>query len=183
MSSDVFVLSSARDPSASTAIRRAAELAGVSLSRIQDAVFGLKPASSFPDLESISRSAGLTCPSVGVSSSLRALAFSADSILSDDAGLTVVIGLTVDECVAVLLASPETVGRLNLLPPARLAARSLNGAEPALRLAGINSSDVQICKDGDSFILLHALFDELESQTARWGLISSANLTLLIERI
>ena len=181
MSSDVFIISSARDPGPAAAIRQAIDLAGLSPARIQDVVFGLHGASA--DLGSITNAAGLTCPFVGVSSDLRALSFSAASVLSDDANLAVVIGLAPDDCAAILVASPETVGLLNLLPRARLAARALAGPDAALRLAGLASSDVQLCKDGDSLILLHELLDDLESQSARWGLISSPDISLLLERL
>lgn len=183
MSSDVFIISSARDPNPVTAIRQAVELAGVAPARIQDAVFCLEPAATFPDFDSITRSVGLTCPSAAISPGLRALSFCAASILSDEAELAVATGLGPYGCAAIVLASPEAVGRLNLLPRARLAARSLRGAEPALRMAGNTSSDVQIWRDGDSLVLVHDLLAELESQAAQWGLISSADMALLIERI
>ncbi len=183
MSSDVFILSSACDPTASSAIRQAVELAAISPSRVQDVLFGLDGVSS-PDLDSIARAAGLTCPSVGVSSSLRALFFAAASLLSDDVELALVIGLHPDACAAFLLASPESVGRLNLLPRARLAARSLAGPESALRLAGLTSADVDVSKTGDhAALLLHDLLAELDAQSARWGLLTVAESALLIERI
>jgi acetyl-CoA acetyltransferase len=184
MSSDVFIISSARNPAAPVAIRQAVELAGLSPSRIQDVVFGFDQSSSIPDLDSISRASGLACPSVGVSSSLRALFFAADSILSDDVELAVVTGLDADSSTAFLLASPEMVGRLNLLPRARIAAHSLAGPEPALRLAGLASADVEISKSGErGAALASELLDELETQSARWGLISVSTVVLLLERI
>ncbi len=184
MSSDVFIISSARHLSAPVAIRQAVELAGLSPSRIQDAVFGFDGSSAFPDLDSITRGADLTCPSVGVSSSLRALFFAADSILSDDVELAVVTGLDADSSTSFLLASPEMVGRLNLLPRARLAARSLAGPEPALRLAGLASTDVDVSKTGDhGALLVIELLNELEAQSARWGLLSASTVVLLLERI
>ncbi len=183
MSSDVFIISSARDPDPAVAIRHAVELAGISASRIWDAVFSLGSAFASLHLDSITQAAGLTCPSVAVSSALRALSFSAASILSDDAALTVVVSMEADGCTAILLASPESVGLLNLLPPARLAARSLSAPESALRLAGLTSADVQLCKEGDSLILLHDLLGELESRSERWGLLSSSDQSVLIERI
>ncbi len=70
------------------------ELAGLTVDRVQDAVFGFDGSTTFPDLAAITRAADLTCPSVGVSSSLRALFFAADLILCDDAELVIVVGLT-----------------------------------------------------------------------------------------
>src|SRR5512135_2358676 len=93
MSSEVFILSSARDPSAQNAIREAIELAGISAARVQDAVFGLGDRSTVPDLAALARAAGLSCPVVGVSSSLRAITLEAASILSDDSDLAIVCGL------------------------------------------------------------------------------------------
>jgi hypothetical protein len=186
MSSDVFIISSACDPDPAAAIQHAVDLAGVSPSRIQDALFGLDLSSSSLDLDSMGQAvhaAGLTCPLVAVSSPLRALSFSAASILSDDAALSLVVGAEGDGCAAILLASPETVGLLNLLPPARLAARSLSGPDATLRLASLTSADVPLCKEGDSLILLHGLLAELESQSIRWALLSSSDLSILIERI
>ncbi len=78
MSSDVFIIATALDTSASAAIRRAVELAGLTVDRVQDAVFGFDGSTTFPDLAAITRAADLTCPSVGVSSSLRALFFAAE---------------------------------------------------------------------------------------------------------
>ncbi len=183
MSSEVFILSSVRDASAAFAIRQAVELAGVSRARVQDAVFGLEAGSEFPDLEAITRSAGLMCPWAGLLSGLRALSFAAASMLSDDASLTAVVGLGGADTAAVILASPEAVGLLNLLPRARVAARSLGGPELALRLAGLESSEAQVCKEGDSLVLLHTLLEELESQEMRWGLITAGSLALAIERV
>jgi hypothetical protein len=184
MSSDVFIISTARHLSAPVVVRQAVELAGLPLSRIQDAIFGFDSASALPDLDSIIRSAGLACPSVGVSSSLRALFFAADSILCDDVELAVVTGLHTDSSTAFVLASPEMVGRLNLLPRARLAARSLAGPEPALRLAGLASTDVEISRTGErGAALASELLDDLEAKSARWGLLSVDTAVLLLERI
>jgi hypothetical protein len=185
MSSDVFIISSTCDPDPAVAIQHAVELAGVSPSRIQDAMFGLDLSSASLDLDSMSQAihaAGLTCALVAVSSPLRALSFAAASILSDDAALSVVVGAEGDGCAAILLASPEIVGLLNLLPSAHVAARSLSGAEAALRLASLTSADVPLCKEGDSLILLHGLLAEFESGSTRWALLSSSDLSILIER-
>jgi hypothetical protein len=183
MSSDVFIIAAARAPGAPAAIRRALELAGVAPARVQDAIFGLGASPVVDDLEAIARSAGLACPTVGVSSPLRALSFGAASILGDDAALAVVVGLDAPDCAAVLLSAPEPVGLLNLLPRARLAARSLAGTEAVLRLAGITAADLGLTRDGDSLSCLPDLLDELESQSAPWALLRSPELALLIERL
>ncbi len=83
-----------------------------------------------------------------------------------------------------LFASPDAVGRWNLLPRARLAARSLNGIESALRAAEIELKDVTIVKDGKyGALLIKELLDELEQKSARWGMITVNELALLIERL
>ncbi len=62
--------------------------------------------------------------------------------------------------------------------------RSLAGPDPALRIAGLASADVEISKTGKyGASLAHELLDELEARSARWGLISAADSVLLIERI
>jgi hypothetical protein len=183
MSSDVFIISSACDPAPPAVLRQAVERAGVSLSRVQDVTFGLDGASP-PDLDSLTRAAGLACPSVGVSSSMRALFFAAAAILSDDIQLGLVAGLQPEACAAFLLASPEMVGLLNLLPRARLAARSLAGPDAALVSAGLAAGDIQLAKTGDhAALLLNELLGELESQSARWGMLTVSPSVLLVERI
>jgi hypothetical protein len=184
MSSDVFIISSAHDPDAPTAIREAVELAGVRPSHVQDAVFGLDGLSALPDLDSTLHAAGLSCRAAGVFSSLRAIFFEAASVLSDEVDLVVVSGLELHQCTAFVLASPEAVGRLNLLPRARLAARSLTGSEPALRAADLTSGEVEICKEGDRAApLLRELIEELDGRPARWGMVSVAEAVMLVERI
>ncbi len=184
MSSDVFIISSVHDPSPAAAIRAAVELAGVSPSQLEDAVFGLDGISTLPDLDAIARAGGLVSPSAGVSSSLRALFFLSASILSGDTYLAVVSGLQPDGCTALVMASPEAVGRLNLLPRARLAARSLAGAEPALRVAGLASADIEVCKEGEhAAALLHELLDELDARPARWGTVTVKEATMIVERL
>ena len=85
---------------------------------------------------------------------------------------------------ALLLASPDAVGRWNLMPRARLAARSLNGIDSALRAAELELKDVTIIKDGKhGASLIKELLDELEQQSARWGIVRMNELALSIERI
>ncbi len=184
MSSDVFVISAVSTIDPSDAIRLALESSGLNPSRLQDVIFGLEGSTSSPDLAAIVRSAGLACPVVGVASSLRAVFFATQSILSGDVELVLVAGLETNKACACLLASPEAVGRLNLLPRARLAVRSLAGSESALRTTGITTSDVAIFKaNGDSIALLKELIEELEAQKAQWGLVSEGEFALLVERV
>lgn len=184
MSSDVFIISSVRDDGAPGAIRQALELAGVGPARIQDVLFGLDGSASLPDLAAVIRAAGLECPFASVMSSLRSIGFAAASILGDDAELLVVAGLQPDACTALVLASPEAVGRLNLMPRARLAARSLAGSEPALRAVELTAVDIEICMEGEhAAALLHELLDELDARPARWGMVKVGPATIIVERI
>jgi hypothetical protein len=184
MSSDVFIISAARDANASTAIRQAVEAASVSASQIQDALFGLDGSSAMPDTAAVLQAAGLQCPAVCVSSSLRGVFFAAASILSEDVELSLVIGLGSGASVAFVLASPEAVGRLNLLPRARLAARSLNRAEAAWRAAEVTPADINIQKSGPHAAeLLFELLEELDANAARWGMLSSSGALMLVERL
>ena len=171
MSSDVFIISASHSPNVAAALQQALELAAVEASQVEDAVFGLDAQDAAPDLSMIVRSAGLNCPVVRVSPRLRAVFYAADSILSDDvaASVTVLIG---EESSAFVLASPEAVGRLNLLPSARLAARSLTGKEAALSEAGLGEADLELCKEDGEGALLD-LLSELETRPARWGLLTA----------
>jgi hypothetical protein len=70
------------------------------------------------------------------------------------------------------------------MPRARLAARSLNGIESALRAAELESKDVTITKNGENgAVLIKETLDELEGQSAHWGMVTMNELALLIERI
>ena len=184
MSSDIFIISAARDADTPTGIGQAIDSAGLRASQIQDAVFGLDDSSAMPDTGPAMRAAGLSCPAVCIAPSLRAIFFAAASILSDDVELSLVIGLGSGTSLAFILASPEAVGRLNLLPCARIAARSLAGLEPALRTAGVTSSDIDITKTGEHVaLLLYELLEELDAKMARWGLLSGGEATMLVERV
>jgi len=86
--------------------------------------------------------------------------------------------------IAMLLASPDAIGRWNLMPRARLAVRSLTGVDSALRTAELTSSDVTIVKYGkQGALLIKELLEELEQKSGRWGMAVMNELTLLIERI
>ncbi len=184
MSSDVFIISAALDADAPTAIRQAVELAGIGSSYVQDAVFGLEDSAALPDADALLEAADLSCPTSCVYTSLRAIFFAAASILSDDVELSVVVGMEPGASAVLVLASPGAVGRLNLLPRARVAARSLAGAERALRAAELNASDVQIAKTGEHAAhFLSDLLDELDAKAARWGLVSGGEVVMLVERL
>jgi acetyl-CoA acetyltransferase len=189
--SDVFIISAVSNIDSAQAIQQAINNAGINSIRVQDVIFGLESGRFLPyheprsiDTEKIISDSGLTCSAATVSSSLRATFFAAQSILSFDVDVVIVIGAQANASTALLLASPDAVGRWNLMPRARLAARSLNGIESALRAAGLTSSDVTMSKDGKyGALLIKELLDELEGHSARWGMITENELVLLIERI
>ncbi len=184
MSSEAFIISAARSADPSAAIRQAVDSAGVNPSRIQDLLLGSERSASVSGVETIVRDAGLICPAAVISSSLRAIIFAAQSILSGDVELVVVVGVDGAAATALLLASPEAVGKLNLAPRARLAARSLAGADAALRFAGITSADVTVTREGESGdLLLNELLDELEAAQAQWGLVAAGQYAVVLERV
>ncbi len=184
MSSDVFIIAAAREPQGATALQGALEAAGVLPGQVQDVVFGLDSAVPQRALETIVRSAGLACQAAGAIPGLRGIFFAAASILSDEMQLSLAAGLQHDTVVAFVLASPEAVGRLNLLPRARIAARSLAGREAALRQAELSAEEIDLSKEGEhGALLLHDLLEELETESARWGIVTEGAATLIIERL
>lgn len=181
--SDVFIISVVQRANPSEAIKAAIDTAGVSSPRVQDVIFGLDGSLAI-QADKIFSASGLTCSTAAVSSSLRAAFFAAQSILSFDVDVVIVLGIETTVSTALLLASPDAVGRWNLMPRARLAVRSLAGIESALHAAGLESKDVAIIKNGKhGASLIKELLDELEQQSARWGMVAIDELALLIERI
>jgi acetyl-CoA acetyltransferase len=183
MSSEVLVVSAARNTHISEAIRQAVDSAGVKPRHVQDVVFGDDLHAIMADLDRALHAAGLSCPSVRVSSSLRALFFAAQSILSGDVEVSLVAAADREEASALVLAGPEAVGRWNLMPRARVAARSLAGPEAALRMAGITANEIGASVDGESMVANVRLLDELDGGTARWGMVTEGKLVLIIERV
>jgi hypothetical protein len=164
-------------------MRQAIQNAGVDSIRVQDVIFGLDESRSI-DMEKTLSASGLTCSMATVSASLRAAFFAAQSILSGDVNIVIIVGMEDDVSTAILLASPDAVGRWNLMPRARLAARSLIGIDSALRTAELTSSDVTIFRGGkQGALLIKELLEELEQKSARWGMVTVNELALLIERI
>jgi len=181
--SDVFIISAVSNTDSVQAIRQAIQNAGADSLRVQDVIFGSDGSRSI-DVEKILSASNLTCSAATVSSSLRATFFAAQSILSFDAEVVIVIGIETNSSTAILLASPDAVGRWNLMPCARLAARSLTGINSAFRTAELESKDVTVIKDGKyGTMLIKEVLDELEQNSGRWGMVTTNELALLIERI
>ncbi|HUI89944.1 MAG TPA: hypothetical protein VLX61_14595 [Anaerolineales bacterium] len=181
--SDAFVISVVQSANPSESIRQAVDEAGVGSSRVQDVIFGLDESRSI-DAEKILSTSALACSAAIVSSSLRAVFFAAQSILSFDLDVVMVVGIENDVSTAILLAAPDAVGRWNLIPRARLAVRSWKGGDAVLRAAGIESKDVTTSKDGkDGARLIKEALNEMEEKSGRWGVITLDELALLIEKI
>jgi hypothetical protein len=180
---DVFIISIVQSANPSEAIKEAIANAGINSVHVQDVIFGLDESRPI-DIEKIISASGLTCSAATVSSSLRATFFAAQSILSFDVDVVIAVGVETNTSTALLLASPDAVGRWNLMPRACLGARSLNGIKSALRAAELESKDVTITRNGkNSAVLIKETLDELEEQSARWGMVTMNELALLIERI
>ncbi len=182
-SSDVFILSAARAADPIKALQQAVKEAGVKPAKVQDLLFGWDDPESV-DVQKLVRLTGLKCPALALPSSLRALFFAAQSILCEDAELVLVGGAENDETAALLLAGPAAVGVYNLLPLARIDARSLSGAEHALKKAELASEDVEIRLEGTCGALLAVkLVNTLSEQKVRWGMIIENETAMLIERV
>jgi len=181
--SDVFIIPAISNAEPAKAIRQAIQNAGVDSRHVQDVIFGLDELRSI-GVEKILSASSLTCSAATVSSSLRATFFAAQSILSYDAEVVIVVGIETNSSTAILLASPDAIGRWNLMPRARLPARSLTGIDSALRAAKLETKDAAISKDGKyGAVLIKELLDELEQNSVRWGMVTANELALLIERI
>jgi hypothetical protein len=183
MSSEAFILNAVQSAEPAEAIRLAVEGAGLIPGRIQEALFGYEPLDPTAEAREILHKAGLTCPAARVWPSLRALFAAAQSIVSEDVELAVVVSEDGGVAEASVVSAPEPIGRWNLVPRARVAARSVGGMERALRSAGIAAEDVAISKTGGGLHQARMLLEELEAQKAQWGALSSGELVLLLERV
>lgn len=171
--SAAFLLSTARAPRLSQAL--APVLQGFPAP--QDALFGFDSpaAEEVPDL---------ACPSVSLNSSLRALAYAAQTLQSGQASLLLAAGGLPGDYAACLLAAPEIIGARNLDPLAQLAAWSFDGLPRALAQAEITEEDLALRLSGASGILaVYELLSALQQKKARWGLVSAAGGFLTLERL
>jgi hypothetical protein len=183
VSSDVFVISTVLHPELTGAIRMSVERAGIDPARVQDAVLFAGGIATMEKAQEVARGAGLSCPAVTVASGIRALMFAAQEILSEDAELLVAAEIAEPSCGALVLAGPEAVGRWNLMPRGRLAARSLAGEARALKAAGIESEALEFSQEGESLTVVCDLLDRLEDKKAQWGMVSSGMLAIVLERL
>jgi hypothetical protein len=183
-SSDVFILSAVRGDKPAAALQQAIQESGVNPAKVQDLLFGCDDAGSV-DARALAIQAGLKCPALTLPSSLRALFFAAQSILCEDVELVLVGGLENGECAALLLGSPRAVGVYNLLPLARVDARSLDGVEAALAKAEITPEDVVglTLKGSSGALLAVELVAALAESEARWGMLMVDEAVMLAERV
>ena len=124
--SDVFIISAVNNTNSVQAIGQAIQNAGADSLRIQDVIFGVDDPRSI-DTEKIVSDSNLTCSAATVSSSLRATFFAAQSILSLDVDVVIVVGIETNASTALLLASPDAVGRWNLMPRPRASSAFTGG--------------------------------------------------------
>ncbi len=184
MSSEVFLLSCIRHTDPAEAIRLAVQRAEIPAKQVKDALFGFERSFTAPGLQDTARKAGLNCPVVSISSSMRAIFFGAQSILGDGVEAIVVAGVDGRGTCALVLVGPEAMGRWNLVPRARIAARSMEGVDAALRQADIKAEDVAVLEqDSGGARLVSDVLDELETRKARWGLVTTGEMSLLLERV
>lgn len=182
-SSDVFILSTAHSSQPAEALEQALHASGADPARVQDLLVGADD-SLLPDVPALAHQAKLVCPTVVVSSSLRALIFAAQSILCEDVDLALVVGIQNGQATALLLGSPSVIGIYNLMPLARLDAHSFAGSDAVLRQVQLAAEDVQIRLDGNyGALLVTELVIALEQKRAGWGMVTSGQTCLLIERI
>ena len=109
---DVFIISIVQHANPSEAIKEAIANAGINSARVQDVIFGLDE-SMLINADKILSASSLTCSAATVSSSLRATFFAAQSILSFDVDVVIVVGIENNVSTVLLLASPDAVGRWN----------------------------------------------------------------------
>lgn len=182
-SNDVFIVSASCAVDPAQALRQAMKASGVNPARVQDFIFG----ADMPVLinpEELARETMMNCPVAMVSSSIRALFFATQSILCQDADLVLVGGGQGGQSAGLLLASPASVGVYNLMPLARVDARSLISAEHAFKKAGCPIEEVTVRLSGTCgvLVLVH-LIEQLQEQKASWGLAQVGKAALLLERI
>jgi hypothetical protein len=182
-SNDVFIVSASCAVDPAQALRQAMKASGVNPARVQDFIFGAEtPVLISPD--ELARETMMNCPVVMVSSSMRAVFFAAQSILCQDTDLVLVGGGQGGQSAGLLLASPASVGIYNLMPLARVDARSLTSAEHALKKAACPVEEVTVRLNGTCGVLLLAqLIEQLQEQKAGWGLAQVGKAALLLERI
>jgi hypothetical protein len=183
-SSDVFILSAAHAGEPGEALRLALKESGVKPAKVQDLIFGWDGPVTV-STEELVRQAGIDPPAVTVSSSLRALFFAAQSILCEEAELVLVGGSEEGGTAALLLGSPAAVGVYNLLPLARIDARSLTGAEAAIEKAELTPEDgIELTLKGSCGALLAVeLVGALGETQAHWGMLMVDEAAMLIERL
>jgi len=172
--SAAFLLAAARAPRLSQAI--APVLQG--LPAPQDALIG------WDAPEAVETLPALTCSSVMLNSSLRALAYAAQTLQSRQASLLLAAGGLPGDYAAFLLAAPEIIGARNLEPLALLASWSFDGLPRALALAEIAEKDLACRLEGPAGALaVYELLTSLREKKARWGLVSVAGAFLTLERV
>ena len=169
--SAAFLLSAARATSLAAACAQALTTAP------QDALFGFDSPAAADSLPA------LPCPSVTLNSSLRALAYAAQTLENAQASLILTAGGLPGDYAAFLLAAPEIIGARNLDPLAQLSAWSFDGLPRALAKDEISEEDLAARLSGPSGALaVYELLTALQRDHTRWGLAAVDGAFLLLER-
>lgn len=172
--SAAFLLSAARAPRLSQAVASALN----SLPAPQEALFGWdtpEAAASLP---------ALNCPSVTLNSSLRAITYAAQTLLSREASLILAAGGLPGDYAAFALAAPEVIGARNLEPLALLASWSFDGLPRALAKAEITEEDLACRLSGPAGVLtVYELLATLQREKSHWGLATVSDAFLTLERV
>ncbi len=172
--SAAFILSAARAPRLSQALASALQSAPAP----QEALFGWDTPAAADSLPA------LNCPSVILNSSLRALSYAAQTLLSREASLVLVAGGLPGDYAAFLLAAPEIIGARNLEPLALLASWSFDGLPRALAKAEIAEEELACRLSGPSGALtVYELLATLRREKTHWGLAAASAGFLTLERV
>ncbi len=179
--SEVFVLSIARADTAWQAVDLAARQAGLKPERIQDIFWSGSAAELAFPVVSVGR---------GGADFQQALHCAAQAILAGDVELALVGGPVDDAFAALVLCSPSPVGRLNLDPLLRIAARTLGpqAVARAFAMAEVEAADLQNSLEGVENLSLPTLLEQLMQRRLRYGLFASplgsaGQLATLVERL
>jgi hypothetical protein len=184
VSSDVFIVSFSVAAEPAEALRQALKQSGVNPARVQDFLFGWDGLEPRVNPQELARQAGLVCPTLALPSSLRALFFATQSILCEDIELALVAGSENEQTAALLLVGPAAVGIYNLMPLARIDARSLNSVDDTLKKAERSITEIGIRLEGTcGALLLAQLLAEPQGDQSAWGMLVVGQAAMLVEKV
>lgn len=177
---DCFIVSAASGTDPAAVIGEALRAAGIVAEQVDAAVVSVDP-SAGDRATGLVQQFGGSATAVLVLGGLQALITAAQAISAGDAHALLVSEKRSGEICVLALASPDAIGKLNLMPRARIAGRSLTGLSAALKAAEIESAELAV--DGVSLDVARKLLDQLDGANAQWGCIRSGKLALVLERL